>query len=166
MRKHKNVLIGFFAVGLMALLAAMSSAQSGTPKREDDIAVIVNPQNPVDSISSVDLRKIFSGEKRSWHANLPVFLVVRAPEARERTVLLTHVLKMTESEYKQYWVKKIYSGEVPREPLALFSNGMQLEAVRTEKGGIALISSKDVRNGVKTLKVDGLLPGSPGYSLK
>ena len=166
MRKHKNVLIGFFAVGLMALLGAMPSAQPETPKRDDDIAVIVNPQNPVDSLSSVELRKIFSGEKRSWHANLPVFLIVRAPEARERTVLLTHVLKMTESEYKQYWVKKIYSGEVPREPLALFSNGMQLEAVRTEKGGIALISIKDVRTGVKTVRIDGHLPGTPDYPLK
>lgn len=130
------------------------------------MAVIVNPQNPVDSITSTELRKVFAGEKLSWNSNVPVFVVVRAPQARERDILLGHVLKMTESEYRQYWVKKVYSGEVPREPLALLSNGMQLEAVRAEKGGIALVNLNDVREGVKVLKVDGHLPGTAGYPLK
>lgn len=166
MKRHSNILIGLFSVGLLALLVVMASAQSSQPKRDEDIAVIVNPMNPVDSISFAELRKYFKGEKRSWPASLPVFLVVRAPEARERNVLLDRVFSMTESEYKQYWVKKIYSGEVPREPLALFSNGMQIEAVRTEKGGLALVSAKDVRSGVKILKIDGLLPGAAGYPLR
>jgi hypothetical protein len=55
---------------------------------------------------------------------------------------------------------------VQHEPLALFSNGMELEAIRAEKGGIALISIQDVHQGVKVLKVDGHLPGTPAYPLK
>jgi len=148
---------------LASLLAGSSIlAQS----KQDDVAVIVNPQNQTESISSTDLRKIFAGEKRSWNSNIPVFVVVRAPQAHERDILLSHVLRMTESEYKQYWVKKVYSGEVPREPLALLSNGMQLEAVRADKGGIALINLADVKQGVKVLKVDGKLPGAPAYTLR
>ena len=134
--------------------------------KSDDVAVIVNPQNQIDSISSADLRKIFAGEKRSWNSNIPIFLVVRAPQAHERDILLSHVLKMTESEYTQYWVKKVYSGEIPREPLALLSNGMQLEAIRADKGGIALINLTDVKQGVKVLKVDGRMPGTAGYTLR
>lgn len=134
--------------------------------KEPDMAVIVNPQNPVENISLADLRKIYSGEKQSWRSNLPIFVLVRAPQAREREVLLSRVLHMTESEYKQYWVKKVYSGEIQREPLALISNGMQLEAVRAERGAIALINAQDVHSGVKVLKVDGHLPGTPAYTLK
>ncbi|HEY6347890.1 MAG TPA: substrate-binding domain-containing protein [Candidatus Angelobacter sp.] len=133
---------------------------------DGDVAVVVNPDNPVDSLTSAELRKIFAGERRSWNSDLPIFLLVRAPQSREREILLTRVLKMTESEYKQYWVKKVYSGEVLREPLTLLSNGMQLEAVRAEKGGIALINFQDVRQGVKVVKVDGHLPGAPGYPLR
>jgi phosphate transport system substrate-binding protein len=155
-----------FAVVLLAALLLLTGATIDAQQAQDDMAVIVNPQNPADSITSIDLRKIFSGEKRSWNSNVPVFVIVRAPQAKERDVLLSHVLKMTESEYKQYWVKKVYSGEVPREPLALLSNGMQLEAVRAEKGAIALVSLADVRQGVKVLKVDGHLPGTAGYPLK
>ena len=161
MRRYCNLIIG---LAVLALLLAGSSilAQS----KQDDVAVIVNPQNQIESISSTDLRKIFAGEKRSWNSNVPVFVVVRAPQAHERDILLSHVLRMTESEYKQYWVKKVYSGEVPREPLALLSNGMQLEAVRADKGGIALINLADVKQGVKVLKVDGKPPGTPAYTLR
>ena len=157
-----------FSIAMVAvLLVCCLPAQDRKPvKDSSDMAVIVNPANPVDSISLTELRKIFSGQKQSWAGGLSVDLFVRAPQARERDVLLNDVLKMSESEYKAFWVKKIYSGESQREPLALFSNGMQLEAIRAEKGGIALVSLQDVHQGVKVLKINGRLPGTPGYSLQ
>lgn len=161
MKKYSIAVTACISVVLLVTVATGLNAAN-----DDDVAVVVNPDNPVDSITSTELRKIFAGEKRSWNSNLPVFLLVRAPQTHEREILLTRILKMTESEYKQYWVKKIYSGEVLREPLTLFSNGMQLEAVRAEKGGIALIDFQDIRPGVKVVKIDGRLPGTAGYPLK
>ena len=73
---------------------------------------------------------------------------------------------MNESEYQQHWVRKVYSGEAPRQPLALLSNGMQLEAIRAEKGAIALISVHDIHQGVKVVKIEGRVPGMTGYPLK
>lgn len=151
---------------LFLLLTCTLLAEQGQAGPGQEVAVIVNPSNQLDDISMVDLRKIFSGEKQHWNTGLPVFPMVRAPEAHERSVLLNMILRMSESEYKQHWVRKVYSGEVQREPLALLSNGMQLEGVRAEKGGIALINLTDVRQGVKVLKVDGRLPGANGYALK
>jgi ABC-type phosphate transport system substrate-binding protein len=160
-----------FTSAAVLLVAFSLLAQQGpkAPKetaKEGDVAVIVNPLNPVESISLAELRTIFAGEKQNWKRNFPVFAMVRAPQSHERDVLLGRVLKMTDSEYKQYWVKKVYSGEAHREPLMLMSNGMQLEAVRSDRGSIALISMQDVHQGVKVIKVDGRLPGTPGYLLK
>lgn len=154
-----------YSTGLMAFLSVMLLVlvSPATPQQESGIAVIVNPQNPITSVSSAELRSIFAGDKQSWGNNMPVFPIVRAPQARERQVLMSRILKMSEDEYRQYWLRKVYSGEAPQEPLAVFSNGMQLEAVRVKKGGIALISLQDVREGVKVIKVDGSLPGNPGY---
>jgi ABC-type phosphate transport system substrate-binding protein len=163
--KNRTIVSFIFILSLLlacGLPAQQKPAQSGGP----DVAVIVNPLNPVENISSTELRKLFSGEKQNWPNGLPVNLFVRAADAHERDVLLERVLHMTESEYKAFWVKKVYSGEVQHEPLALFSNGMALEAVRAEKGAIALISIQDVHQGVKVIKVDGRLPGTPGYPLK
>jgi phosphate transport system substrate-binding protein len=159
----------FRLLGVLLLLAVPALAQNTQQNQTEvstDVAVIVNPSNPVDSVSFLELRNIFAGERQSWNGGLPVVVLVRAPQARERDVLLNQVLKMNEPEYKQLWIKKISSGEARREPLALDSNGMQLEAVRAEKGGIALIKMGDVRQGVKVLKLDGHLPGTEGYVLK
>lgn len=163
MKTHHKHWTGLSAALLLLLVCGLFAQQ---PAPGADVAVIVNPLNPVESISSAELRKIFAGEKQSWSGSQPVFVVVRAPQARERDVLLYRIMHMTESEYKQYWVKKVYSGEAQREPLALMSNGMELEAVRSDKGGIALISMQDVHQGVKVVKVDGHMPGTPGYLLK
>src|SRR6266571_4208561 len=76
------------------------------------------------------------------------------------------IMKMTDAQFQDYWVKKVYSGTVAHEPLALMSTGMQLEAVRSQKGGIALMNAADVKDGVRVVKVDGLLPGAAGYPLK
>jgi periplasmic binding family protein len=156
------------AAALLVIAASLVLLGQKKPAdaRDADVAVIVNPQNPVDDISSADLRKIYSGEKQNWNSNLPIFVLVRAPQAHEREVLLSRVLRMTDSEYRQHWIRKVYSGEVAQEPLALLSNGMQLEAVRAERGAIALIRMQDLRSGVKVLKVDGHLPGTAGYSLR
>ena len=160
MKKYCTYLTAIAGLLLCALVSTTPAQQ------ETGVAVVVNPENPISSISAADLRRIFSGEKQLWSNNLPVFPVVRAPGTREREVLLSQVLKMSEREYKQFWLQKVYSGEAHQEPVALFSNGMQLEAVRAMKGAIALISAQDVREGVKVIKVDGYTPGTPGYSFK
>jgi hypothetical protein len=47
----------------------------------------------------------------------------------------------------------------------VFSNGMASEAISSIGGAITLLQVKDVRGKGKILKVDGLLPGQPGYPL-
>src|SRR5215467_11414250 len=149
----KTTRIYFVITCLLALCAGgvRVSAQQG-----GDVAVIVNPGNPIDSITTADLKKIFSGDKSSWGGGLTVAPFVRTAPARERDVLLKNVMKMTDGQYQEFWVKKVYSGSAAHEPLGLMSNGMQLEAIRSQKGGIALINLSDVKDGVKVIKVDGV----------
>lgn len=166
MKKYRNYLVRLIAMALLFMMCC-AFANQAKPKDEDlEVAVIVNPANPIDALTLADLRKIFAGEKQSWGSPGPISLFVRGPGARERDVLLNRVLKMNESEYEQFWLRKIYSGEATRQPLALLSNGMQLEAIRAEKGAIALISVQDIHPGVKVVKIEGRVPGMTGYPLK
>lgn len=154
---------------LFALLIISGLFHVTTPAfnaAENDVAVIVNPANPANSISSAELRTIFSGEKIAWNGSLAVVPFVRNGKVHERHVLLDLILRMSETGYHDYWLRKTRAGSSIGEPLGLYSNGMQLEAVRSHKGGIALIKAMDVKAGVKVIKVDGLLPGNPGYPLR
>ena len=130
----------------------------------NDVAVIVNPENSVSNLNLLELRKIFSGQKLSWTGGVGVRLFVRTAGTVERATLLK-LLQMSESDYKTYWTKMIFRGDAQEEPAVLPSNGMQVEAIRSFRGGIALLSARDVRTGVKVVKIDGRLPGESGYPL-
>jgi len=131
---------------------------------QDDVAVVVNAANPVASLSLIELRKLFSGEKRFWPGNIPVRLIVRAPGCRERTALLK-LLNLSESDYKQYWTAQVFRGQADSEPFVAPSVGMSIEAVKSFPGAITLINANDTKPGVKIVKVAGLLPGAAGYPL-
>ena len=155
MKRHLAILLLSSVLGPPALVQ-ISLAQN------QEVAVVVNPKNPVSTVTRAELRKIFAGEKRTWAGGLSVKLVVRVPGSYERVVLL-RLLGMSEGEYKQHWIAQIFHGEAQAEPVALFSNGMQKEAIGAFPGAIALVTRGDVKPGMKVLKVDGHLPGEPGY---
>jgi ABC-type phosphate transport system substrate-binding protein len=152
------------AILLLSCLLGPALAQVSIAQNQE-IAVVVNPKNQVRNLTKSELRRIFSGEKRTWSGGLSVKLIVRAPESYERVVLLK-LLGMSEREYKQYWIAQVFHGEAQGEPVALFSNGMQKEAIAAFPGGIALVMLGDVKPGMKVIKVDGLIPGAAGYSLR
>lgn len=153
-----------------SVIAAVIMAAALSPlrliARDSSIAVIVNPRNSIESISLLELRKIFLGTQQFWKDGTQIVPVVRAPSARERDVLLRRILHMTDMQYQQYWRKKRQAHRGVREPHVVVSNGMQMQAVGMESGGIALVGTSDLNSSVKVLKVGGLRPGSAGYPLK
>jgi ABC-type phosphate transport system substrate-binding protein len=150
------------------LLVAVVLALAPLPllARDISIAVIVNPQNSTVSISLAELRNIFLGTQLFWKDGTQVVPVVRAPSARERDVLLRRVVHMTDLQYQQYWRKRRQARKPGREPIAVVSNGMQMQTVSLQPGGIALVATADIHDGVKVVKVGGRLPGSAAYPLK
>lgn len=147
---------------IFALLANVSVAQPPAPAT--DIAVVVNPANPIGGMTMGELRKTFAGEKHQWPSGIPIKLIVRNAGSRERTVLL-HMLRMSESDYNQYWTGQVLRGEATVEPANVPSIGMQKEAIHAFPGAITLLVASDVKPGMKVLKIDRLLPGESGYPL-
>jgi ABC-type phosphate transport system substrate-binding protein len=152
-----KLIVGWIVI-FLAGLAVLSSAAAQTGR----VAVVVNEKNPVNNLSAPELRKLFAGEKRAWAGGLPVKIFVRAPGANERVVMLK-LLGMSESEYKRYWAGQVYRGEAQAEPVGLFSNGMQREAVVLYPGAVALVNVQDVKLGMKVVKVNGHMPAETGY---
>jgi ABC-type phosphate transport system substrate-binding protein len=152
-----KLIVGWIVI-FLAGLAGLSSAAAQTGR----VAVVVNEKNPVNNLSASELRKLFAGEKQAWAGGLPVKIFVRAPGANERVVMLK-LLGMSESEYKRYWAGQVYRGEAQAEPVGLFSNGMQREAVVLYPGAVALVNVQDVKLGMKVVKVNGHMPAETGY---
>jgi ABC-type phosphate transport system substrate-binding protein len=150
------------AAGLSLLWLPPSSAEG----HEVDLAVVVQPDTPVSNLSLAEVRKIFLGDRQYWTASTPVVLLIRAPVARERNVVLKIIYQMSESQFKQYWIAKIFRAEAASAPKVVYSNDMASELVTALPGAIAFIDARDVRPGTKVVRVDGRLPGEAGYPLR
>jgi ABC-type phosphate transport system substrate-binding protein len=131
-----------------------------------DVAVVVHPETQVSNLSLAEVRRVFLGDRQYWSTNTPVVLLIRAPVARERNVVLKIIYQMSESQFKQYWIAKIFRAESATAPKLVYSNDMANELVTAIPGAIAFIDARDVRPGTKVLRVDGRLPGEAGYPLR
>ena len=158
MRRH-TALLGLWL--LLALLAASPAARA-----QSDVAIVAHPGVPVNDLSFAEVRKILLGDRQFWSSNLRVTLLVHAPGAREREVILKTVYQMTEAQFRQYWIGKVFRAEAAGGPRIVYSNEEATEMVAAVPGSIAFIDAAKALKGLKVLKIDGLSPGEKGYRLK
>ena len=150
---------------IVLLIAAGANMTAFPQAPKAGIAIVANPATPVDNLSLEDLRKIFLGQRQYWDAGHPVVLLVRAPVARERDVVLHLIYDMSETQFKQYWITKIFRSEMASPPKVVYSEGMTNQLVQLIPGSIGFLPAGQVASGVKVIKINGKLPGETGYAL-
>jgi ABC-type phosphate transport system substrate-binding protein len=153
-----------FSITLIIVLVS-GSLIGWTAPAGSDIAVVVNRDVPIDDLTFSELRKIVLGDRQYWSTNLRVTLLIRAPAARERDVILKNVLEMTEAQYRQYWIGKVFRAETSTGPKSISSNEMAFSLLNNIPGSIAFVDASQVPRDLKVVKLGGLLPGDKGYPL-
>ena len=156
------------AIGRRAvlLLLALSISRMPSAGAGGDVAVVVRPDTPADDLSLSEIRKVLFGERQFWSSGLRVTLLIQAPAAREREVVLRTIYRMSDAEFKQYWIAKVFRAEANNSPKIVLSNEQALELLNIIPGSVAFVDSTAVPKGVKILKIDGKLPGEKGYPLR
>lgn len=147
---------GFLAACAPALIAAADP---------NEIAIVVRTDLPVENVSFAELRRLLLGDRQYWSSNLKVTLLVRAPGAHEREVVLKTVYQMSEAQFRQYWIAKVFRAEASSGPRIVYSNEMATELAAQIPGAVAFMEASQVPKSLKMLKIDGRLPGQSGYPL-
>jgi hypothetical protein len=145
---------------ILSLLLLSSVAAAGP------VAIVVSQDLPVDDMSFADVRKLFLGERQFWTPKLRVVLLMRAPVAPERDVVLRSIYQMSEAQFRQYWISKVFRADVSAGPKIVYSNEMANDLVSAIPGAVAFIDAGQIPKGLKVLKIDGKLPGDKAYPLK
>jgi len=154
--------IAVWAVVLLVATQAMSQeVVSSSP-----LAIVVHKNAPVENLSLTELRSIFLADQQFWDDRTRITLLVRAPQSNERDFVLNRIYQMSEAEFRQYWIAKMFRAEVPRGPKIVFSTDMTLDLVIAIPGSISFMRADAVSDDVKVVRVDGALPSDPGYPLK
>ncbi len=151
-------------IALAATLASANSIRGRTPRIP--VAILVNPLTPVNDLKLTELRNIMLGNRQYWPNNQPIVLLVRAPVAPARTIVLHVIFQMSEAEFRQYWIAKIFRDETATGPKIVYSSTMTAELVMAIPGSIGFLEADKVPPGPKVLTIDGKRPGEKGYPLE
>ena len=150
----------------MATCAAAGIASAEEVVTSSPLAIVVHKDTAVDDLTMAELRSIFLADQQFWEDRTRIILLVRAPKSDERDFVLNRIYGMSEAEFRQYWVAKMFRAEVPRGPKIVFSTDMTLDLVVAIPGSISFIRADKVTGDVKVVRVDGALPTDSGYPLK
>ncbi|MCJ7557149.1 MAG: hypothetical protein MUP90_09580 [Gammaproteobacteria bacterium] len=154
------------AICVVSLATAAQAGSQESSLAPSAIAIVVHKDTQVDNLSMADLRSIFLANQQYWPDRTRITLLVRAPKSNERDFVLDTIYQMTEAQFRQYWIAKMFRAEVPRGPKIVFSTDMTLDLVVAIPGSISFMRSDETSEGVKTVRIDGKLPSETGYPLQ
>lgn len=150
----------------IVLLCVPQRASLAQAAARQPVAIVVNSKSSVTNLSFVALRRIFMGQQQFWPDRSKVTLLVRAPVARERAVVLDQIYRMDEDQFRQYWIGKMFRAEVAGGPKIVYSSDMAINLVSVIPGSITFVLASAVTGDAKVIRIDGKLPSDPGYPLK
>jgi len=157
---------------ILVMLAAGTAMLLGPPDRvaasqakQDNLAVIVNQANPVDNLSSAELRAVFLGERSHWPNGRRITLVMMEPGQPERETVLHDVCRMSESDFRRRFLQGLLTGEVLVSPKTLSTPVGVRKFVFNVPGAIGYLRPSDADDSVKVIKIDGHSPNDADYAL-
>lgn len=144
---------------------AAAQTTPATPARPDSLAIVVNRSNPVEDLSFAELRQYFLGERTHWPNGRRVRLVMRDASRPEREAVLRTVYEMREQDFHAHFLRARFTGELPEEPRLLDTTPRVINFIFLQPGAVGYVRAAEAGPSVKVVRIDGLLPGDPGYKL-
>jgi ABC-type phosphate transport system substrate-binding protein len=127
-----------------------------TPCFAHHMAVVVNKENTVGTVSAAHLSRIFRSEIKKWPDGKTVVLVLHKDSAGE-TETLERLNKMTDSEWKALIAAH-------KDSIVMAdSDADVLKIVQSTSGAVGLVDVRSVDNSINVVRVDGKLPMESGY---
>jgi ABC-type phosphate transport system substrate-binding protein len=139
----------------LALLAAFLLTFL-TPCFAHHMAVVVNKDNQVGTVTAAHLSRIFRSEIRKWPDGKAVVLVLHKDSAGE-TETLERLNKMTDGEWKA--LIAAHKDSI----ITADSDAEVLKIVESTPGAVGLVDVRSVDSTINVIRVDGKLPMESGY---
>lgn len=111
------------------------------------LAVVTNPENPLESLAQEDVAKLFMGVEDITEGENKL-IPVDAKDAAMREVFYTLVAKRSLNQVRTHWAKKVFMGE-GRPPKQL-SEDKLVQKLHENPHAITYLPIKDI-NGFKVL---------------
>lgn len=153
------------AIAVVLLAVIVTTPKAGLAETSGDVAIAVHPDVQIDNLTLSDLRHIVLGDREFWRGGVRVTLLIRAPVAHEREVVLKTVCQMSEAQFRQHWIAKVFRADTAVAPKIVYSADMAESLVSQTPGALTFVNVPSGNRNLKLVRIDGKLPGEPGYPL-
>lgn len=156
--------------GLVPVAPPQTPSPTGPPGPravgQEPLAIVINQANLVNGLSMADLRRVFLGERGHWpNGGRRITLVMLDPGWPERDEVLNSIYHMDETEFKNHFLRGLFTGEVLVSPKTLSTPEGVRKFIFNVPGAIGYLRASDVDKTVKVIRIDERLPGDKGYKL-
>jgi len=134
---------------LYKVLVALTICIATTSARSE-VVVIVNLENPVQSMTPQEISDFFLGRSRVFSSGIAAEIYEQPRDAQTRQEFFHLINGMSLKMLNAYWARLQFSGEV-QPPLSLSDSKAVLAAVRKSKGGLGYIDASVLDNSVKVI---------------
>jgi hypothetical protein len=140
---------------LAAAFAIVFCAAAPVLAQQPGFVVVVNPANPVKTVTVVELRRMFMKQSRMWPHAEPVVPVDWDATSDIRQEFSQQVLNRSVREMADFWVQQsITQGLTP--PSTQRSAKAVLRFVASVPGAVSYVRPSDVDDTIRVVKVTGL----------
>jgi ABC-type phosphate transport system substrate-binding protein len=158
-RAGRLLAAGALAFALVLLPARASDARGR-------VAVVVHKSNPVDDVSSAELRRILLGDESRWSGKDKITILLLAPGSQERQAILKALLRMSDDDFVRHWISRVFQGDATAGPKIASSPISLVKLVAGLPAALGIVDADDVppaNSELKILRVDGKAPADAGY---
>jgi phosphate transport system substrate-binding protein len=149
-----------------AMRAFAEPAGAARAPAPEALVIIVNKANPVDNLTSDELRKYFRLERERWPDGRRNSVLMLPPGTPEREIVLGQIYRLTDGEFARYFFQASYTGQIHSAPKELASAVNVRKFVFNVPGAIGYVRLSQVDDTVKIVRIDGRLPGDADYPMK
>ncbi|WP_172380893.1 phosphate ABC transporter substrate-binding protein [Vibrio sp. Vb339] len=151
----KSAINGVSDLGMASRNLSATEKQAGLTENviaRDGIAVVVNPDNPIDSLNKKQITALFKGNITQWSSvggdNQPVVVVTRGNGSGTRGAF-EELMELTTK------INGSKVSSISQHAQVANSNGIEKTIVANNKEAIGFVSLGSVNYTVKAIKVDG-----------
>lgn len=121
------------------------------PAMAAEYILVVHKENPVERLTTQDVKDIFLGKKTRWGNDSPITIVMNTNEEIHQQFTRV-VLQKSPIQLSVYWKKILYSG-VGMLPLAVKDDEAAKSYVATHKNAISYINEDSLDRQVKKVEI-------------
>ena len=131
-----------------------------------DVAVILNKNVKLQSITMAELVKICKGQTSRWPDGRSLTLVILDPDSPEMKVVVQKVYNLAPADIRALILTTSHSRTTRHSTIMVAGSAAELvRTVESLPGAIGLVDVYSITGGISVVKVEGKLPFEPDYWL-